>query len=206
MWGRLQRAGSCERVGIARADRCRTSAPSPVTFRIGDGVYTRANACNPYFVAPKSWYSNGVTTWLTGSNPAALPVQLARGSVAYNPFTSVYFTHSGNERSAPIGWHSTDPRTKTWDVPISVPSNGKVVASAIFEASYTITGDVVPARRIFDDENDDFISVCIDGSYAQVGVIPRCSRASLDLQSVCKRAVANDGKATAPLREPNPLH
>ena len=135
-----------------------------MTFRIGAGVYTRANVCNPYFTAPKSWYSNGVNIFLAGQNLTA--VQLPRGSIAYNPFAvTVFFLHSGNQRTAPIGWHSSDPRTKTWDVPITVVSNGRVVASATFEASYTISGDVVPARRIFDDEVDDFINICINGNY-----------------------------------------
>jgi hypothetical protein len=147
-------------IKIARADRCRTSAPSPVTIRIGSGVYVRANACNPYFVAPQSWTNNGVTTLLFG--PYRI---LPRGWVAFDPFWSLVFKTTGTERIATFDWHSTDPRTKTWDVPISVVSCGKVVASAVFQAGYTITGDVVPGRRIFDDQVDDFINVCINGTY-----------------------------------------
>jgi hypothetical protein len=150
-------------IKIARADGCRTRAPSPVIFHIGNGVYSRPNACNPYF-APSSWTSTGVTTSLFGPYR-----QLPRGWVAFNPFSSIVFrsvsTGSGIERSAPIDWRWTDPRTKTWDIPITVVSNGSVVASATFEVGYTISGEVVPARRIFEDDVDAFHNICINGNY-----------------------------------------
>jgi hypothetical protein len=146
---------------ITRSDGCRRHVKSRVLVEAADETFAIPDIC-----AWSASLGGGPGGW-TGPLDTQLPNTFWSSNdhwiFDYDPFSLI--DPLVDFEDAYTSGNPSPPRNNTWNVSLSILAGGKAIYSATLVAGWQISGTFVPAKTIWESDQDNFINICINGGY-----------------------------------------